>query len=490
MTDMLALHPRIILTVGDDGVVVTPHDIPNTAPFFAPNEAKNGAQEIAAFLDRHPAAQMILLADTLAQDYRADSLPRLNPFDRAKLAQRRLKQNFPAARMTACLKGRKARGDVLLIGLHDGNPVFAWAEKLRARIPVIALLPVEGARLIPRLMREAANGWAMLVSRNRSGGYRQIVTHKGAFVFTRLTPLPPDGAKDESETIARDIKASLDYLTRHGLRDSKELSVLLLLPGDAHEAPALKALPLKSVASLEPHAAARLLNLPFAPESGDDAGDLFFAATVAAARHPALPLRLPETHRAWRTGTIRQWGMRAAVIALLLACGHMIWSAGGLANDLWQARHVAATLAKTRAEFAREHADAAPTTEPLGRLRQAIERRRLYRAPTPTPWHGLAELARGLDHAAKITEIDWSKPAAQMPEIFSVALRMARTSKHEDRAATVVTFEQEAQNIAKAMPDYALSITRTPYPDLPKDSVTAASVSDPVGEIALQRKVP
>jgi len=55
----------------------------------------------------------------------------------------------------------------------------------------------------------------MLVSRQKSGGFRQIVTFKNDLVFTRLTPLPSaEASGGEAEIISRDIKAR-PYVRSH-----------------------------------------------------------------------------------------------------------------------------------------------------------------------------------------------------------------------------------------------------------------------------------
>ncbi|MDE1900900.1 MAG: hypothetical protein KGI37_04545 [Alphaproteobacteria bacterium] len=486
---MTGTRPHIIIMIGDDGCAVVPHNVPAPAPFFASvNGVGNGMQEITSFIARHPAAQLTLLVDNLAQDYRADNMPRLNPVDRAQLLRRRLRQHFPAARLTASLRHKTANDQFLLAGLHEGNPVFLWAEKLHARFPSIALLPVEGARLAASLMPEATAGWVMTVSRHQTGGYRQIVTHKGDLIFTRLTPLPAPH-DDAAVIITRDIKASLDYLSRHGLRHATDLSVLLLMTGIDHLHQDFMDLGLKSIASLSPFKAAQRLALPFAPAPEDDCGDLLFAAALAA-RKPVLPLMLPHTKQALRTETIKKWGLRVAIIFLFLATIQTVWAANSIVSDIAAGRRQEHMLAKNQADLARMQASAAPLTAPLGQLRQAIERRRIYDQPTPMPWHGLDELAQGLGSDISVMGIEWDA-GDDKPESFTVDL--AVPAAPQDRAQSVADFTAATQKIAHAMPDYEATVARTPYPDLPQQAVTTtrdAPHQDPTGEMILKAKTP
>ncbi|MDR3423470.1 MAG: hypothetical protein P4M13_00110 [Alphaproteobacteria bacterium] len=487
-------RPRIILMIGDDGIVVVPWETSHAQPFFVSAEDHGAAQDVLDFVARNPQARVTLFADNLAQDYRSDELPRLSIFDRAKLIRRRLKQVFPSALLTAHLNFKHSRDRVLMIGLHESNPVFLWADKLRNRLPDIALLPVEGARLAARLMPEAANGWAMLVCRQKSGGFRQIVTYKKDLVFTRLTPLSPaDASDDDAEMIARDIQASLDYLTRQGLRDPLDLSVLLLMPDNLHSAVAFENLSLKSVRSLSPAAAAKHLSLPFTPEDDACDADIVFAAHLLLAMRPCLTLMLPEARQILRENTVRKFGLRAACAALLLVVLSGMWQAGSLISTLYRAETEAATLAKTRNALAEMQASAAPTTEPLGRMRQALERKRIYAQETPTPWAGLNELTGGALQDSQIVKLDWKKDGDAAPEVLTVTLRMTGSGNADDRAETVAAFTHAAQNIARAMPDYKVTDTKPPYPALPQEAVQTAEktvATEPVGEISLQRKTP
>jgi hypothetical protein len=484
---------HIILMIGDDGIVIVSYGISGAGSFFIPNEEKLAVHEITEFINHYPQARITLLADNLTQDYRSDDLPRLNIFDRAKLSRRRLKQAFPTARLAASLRFKETPNRILMIGLHESNSIFAWADRLRARHPRIALLPVEGATMVAKLMPEAVNGWAMLVSRQKSGGFRQIVTFKNDLIFTRLTPLPSlDVIEDDSEIIARDIKASLDYLTRHGLSDPQKLSVLLLMPGDIHKTAAFKNLSLQSARSLSPAQTAQQLALLFAPTADDETADILFAAHFLNKLRPALSLMLPETRQIWLTQTLRRQGMGVACTALLLAVLGTIWRAGDFAATLYQTQKEYAQHVESRRALAQAQANAAPTTEPLGHMRQALERRHIYEQPVLMPWHGLNEMLGGLGQDSKITKLEWKTESDKAPEIFTVTLRVVGDEGTNDRATTVATFSRATQNIAHAMPDFSVEVIKPPYPALPQESVSAAApvTEDPVGEISIQRKQP
>ena len=275
------------------------------------------------------------------------------------------------------------------------------------------------------------------------------------------------------------------------MRDPKELSVLLLARKEAYPAGAFANLPLKSIRFLSPAEAALQLGLGFAPENNDACADLLYAAHLLSRLRPRLPLMLPDMREIRLTQGIQKWGMRAACASWLAIGLLTLCRAGDLAATLYQTQKIAIQLAETRIVLERAQAHAAPLTEPLGRMRQALERRHIYEQLSPTPWRGLNQLASGLNQESKIVRLEWKKDGDAEPENLSIVLRMTGDEVSGDRAETVASFSRIAQNIAQAMPDYSVKNTKPPYPALPQDSVSAnTSAEDPVGEIVLERKIP
>ncbi len=479
-------HEHILLIVGDEGLVVVPHNIPDTSPFFAPADNAGAAKEVMDFVEGHPKARIALLADNLAQDYVEDALPPLGVFDRRKLLRRRLQQKFRSARLTASLSFRHSRRRILMIGLHDPSPLFMWAERLEHRVPTLSLLPVEGARLIERLDPGSSGGWAMLLSRQRSGGIRQIVTLKNDLIFTRLTPAP---APDD-EPFSHTIKATLDYLNRFGLQGARDMSLLVLAAKEPGLENALAAFSFKSLSIYSPAEAARKLALPFAPAPDDTAADILFAASFLSSFRPRLSLMLPRARTAWRELLIQRWGMRSALIALAGAILLCLWRAGDIASTFYETQKEAFELSKAQRTLADAKEKAAPLTEPLGIMRQALERRRVFNAPQQFPWHALEELSLGLKRDSTITKLDWRFEAGSERIAIKVGLEEGETAG--DRAEKVASFMRLVRNVSGAMADFRIVGVKTPYPSLPDDTISAetSSTEIPEGEIVLERSFP
>ena len=486
------LRPQFILMVGDEGVTFVPCSVPGINEiFFAAHNDRNAAARIVSLLSKRRKIPVIMFADNLAQDFRQETLPRLSPFDRPKLVKRRVAQAFPQAKLTSVFNLGAAH--ILMIGLPDG-PLFEWMERLKQFSPRLCLVPIECAGMLTRLLPDASlpgqNGWAMMLSRQQSGGFRQIVTHKGDFVFTRLTPPLPEQASGSeiAAAVERDIRASLGYLGRFGLTDSRNLRVILLMPEVIHEELEKIAAPIHSLTLLSPHKMAHHLKLPFTPHTNDPYSDLVYAGWLAQKRKPLLRLTLPGIKIERRHASIRKWGMRAACLALLISGSLAALRCGDIALSLVQIERGNAHLGITRADLLSNESTMAAIAGPIGRLREALGRKHIFSEPALWPWPALTALEQGMGADARLVKFDWQSDAKPDEEVLRAKLRL--TENVADRETVVARFQSIARNIAQAMPDYTIDLTHYPFPALPQESVTNAAPSEMMAELTVKRRTP
>jgi hypothetical protein len=474
MRRLSTFRPQFILMIGDDGVLCVPYKITGAPePFFATRTDDVAVAALTKLLATYPKTQVTLLADMLAQDFRLETLPRLSPLDRPKLVRRRLKQAFPHARLTASFNVKSSRVQILMAGLHDASPLFDWLEQLKAHTPRIGLLPIEATSLVMKLLPDTKTSWAMLLSRQRTGGFRQIVTHKGELIFTRLTaPLPEDAEADAiAATVQRDIKASLGYLSRLGLSDPLQLRVLLLIPDMLHEALENLELPVHSITCVSPFKTAQQLRLPFVPHATDSYSDFIYAGWLAQKKRLRLSLMLPDMKLTRRTALIKKYGMRIAVAAFMFAFAMTGWLAADLADTLFATHAEAEQLATLQTQLEEERRTVAPITEPLGKLRQAVERQRLFHQPTAKPWASLSLLGQNL-RDARLVKLDWQNDDGKPDhEVLQAEVKLANPAP-DDREQTIAAFQQVAQNLSQSMTGYNVSVTRYPFPAMPDESVS------------------
>lgn len=489
MTTVFAKSGHIVVTLGDDSVIVTPINIPGAAPLCLPADRTKSRQAVVSFLKDHPHAQVTFLLDNLGQDLRVETLPPVGWADRRKLAARRLRHAFPTATLAAYRLSRRDRTLLALMAVHDQNPLHVWLDACAARLPRVALIPsvVEGlaARLAP-----PGKDWQLILSRDFSGGYRQVVLRKGMAVFARLTPLA--AGAEESAAIARDIQASLTYLKRLGLAEAADMAVLLLLDNPDAAVAVRNAVNPGSVLALAPREAAARLNVVLPSESAECPCDALYAALCVCLSWSRF-LRSPATRRQWLENVTLTIGRRAATALLVVSLLAVGWQAGGLGTALLALHEQSAALAEAKAKLAQLQHEAGPLTGPLGRLRQAIERKRIFDTSAASP-AALLSLVSPCLGEARLLSIDWSASPDGAREEMTVRLSLPPSDSDDGnavKAAAVAAFNETARQLASCAKGYEAKIIRAPYPNLAGDTVSASETATlPSGEILFTRGAP
>ncbi|MER2519276.1 MAG: hypothetical protein ABTQ34_01145 [Bdellovibrionales bacterium] len=484
--------PHLVLLIGDEGARLAchaPNNPANAQTLFAATHDSEAEKRILAVIAQHgKISRLTLLIDTLAQDYRVETVPRVAPLDRAKLIRRRLRQSFPGAAATASLKLDSTRFG--FASWHADGTSRHWIDQLAPYAPNVALLPIEGARLATKLAPR--DEWILILSLQRAGGLRQIVTRKGQPIFTRLTPTPPALDPETIATAAaRDLKTTLGYLNRLGLDDSHSLHVVALLPNSTRPIFERSSLALRGLTLLTPHEAAQRMGLP--EHINDDLyGDALFAADAARRKSP----RLAVTPRAWKQArndnALQNAGKRLSIAALLLATILTGGQAIAFAQALLDASQEIARRDDAQTKLNEEREKAAPVTEPLGRLRAAVERERIFAEPSPTPWAALDALLRTLPPDTRLSALEWQAPRnapTKRDETLRLTIRLRTTAA--DREQWRASLNETTQIIAQALPEYALAVTRSPFPTRPEEVLTGgdslALNSEPTADITLTR---
>lgn len=286
---------------------------------FAASEA--GLAAFRLVLIKHAQLPVLLVIDTVDEDYRSEILPHVQGHARAELLARKLKQVFRNARFTgAWRQARETTGRrddrYLLAALTDADWLTPWLSVLhRERVPLCGITPLALAyqHLLARLRVQAPH--ALLACR-LNNSLRLSYYHNGLLRFSRLigsdtpTQLPGNAADEIAKTQL--------YLTgQRILPREARLHVLLLDPSgqlDSAQAP-LNADPAFSTRLIDMPSLARALHIP----------DSFLAATpeiaplAAIAGEPVqLNLAPPEllqrhTEFRWRRGLNLAAGIVAAL---------------------------------------------------------------------------------------------------------------------------------------------------------------------------------
>jgi hypothetical protein len=301
-------------------------------------EFSASADGLAAFrtiVVKHAQLPVLLVVDTVDEDYRSEILPHVQGHARSELLARKLRQVFRNARFTgAWRQSRETTGRrddrYLLATLTDADWLMPWLSVLhRERVPLSGITPLALAcqHLLARLR---VNEMHTLLACRFNNTLRLSYYHNGLLRFSRLigsdtpTQLPGNAADEIAKTQL--------YLTgQRILPREARLHVLLLDPSgqlESAQAP-LNADPAFSTRLVDMSNLARALRIP----------DDFLAATpevapLAAIAGQAVQLNLapPEllqrhTEFRWRRGLNWAAGIIAA-IGLALTASYWLHAQG------------------------------------------------------------------------------------------------------------------------------------------------------------------
>jgi hypothetical protein len=348
-----------------------------------------GLSAFRRVIARNAGLPVVLVADTVEEDYRSEILPHVQGRARAELLGRKLKQVFRNARFTgAWRQAREANGRrddrYLLAALPDAEWLTPWLSVLHGEdVPLAGITPLALAyqHLLAKLKIPSAH---VLLACRLGNGLRLSYYHNGLLRFSRLiageTPTQlPGNAADEI------AKTQLYMSGQRILPREARLHVVLLDPSgqlDSAQAP-LNADPAFSTRVIDMATLARALHIP----------DDFLQATpevapLAAIAGEALHLNLAPADLLQRHSEfLWRRGLRAAagIIAFL---GAAITAAYWLhAQDL---SDQANQLAQQAQQFESRY--------------QAIARTFPGEAATPEQLARTVAVARRLD--ARQTEVD------------------------------------------------------------------------------------
>ena len=337
---------------------------------FADNA--NGLAAFRKIVVKHAHLPVLLVVDTVDEDYRSDILPHVQGRARDELLARKLKQVFRNARFTgAWRQARETTGRrddrYLLAALTDTDWLMPWLSVLhRERVPLSGITPLALAcqHLLGKLRVQEPH---TLLACRLNSSLRLSYYHNGLLRFSRL--IGGDTPRQLPGNAADEIAKTQLYLTgQRILPREARLHVLLLDPSgqlDSAQAP-LNADPAFNARLIDMTSLARALRIP----------DDFLAATpevapLAAIAGEAIQLNLapPEllqrhTEFRWRRGLHLAAGIVAA-IGLTISATYWL-QAQGLRDQAQQTRGQAQRADARHAAIVRNFPALATRPDQLG----------------------------------------------------------------------------------------------------------------------------
>ena len=333
---------RYVLIIGNAGAVLSFIVRGHVQARWSVSSADDESlRTIAEALDKRRGASLTVLFDILEQSYRREAIPPVGIMDRPKVLKRRLNIAYPNFDIKAALPLDEEigpRGDLayLLVALPSSELLEGWIAFLHNvanPIDRLGLLPIESTGLATALASAAREAdakpgeWTLLISRERTGGFRQIVVRGGKLAMTRLTPEPtgPVDAGQIAAMIQQETTSTLGYLTRLGYTAAKGLDVIILGSESLRDAIGATRLPVRGMAVVTPTEAGDLLGLADVADADEEFGDLVHAAWAAKQWKPALQMAAAALgQREVQIVATRRWvsvGLSATAVLLAAYCG-------------------------------------------------------------------------------------------------------------------------------------------------------------------------
>jgi len=475
------LNRRRVLVVADDALLLATTtggsvELELQLPFGEDSDLT----PLLEALRRRRFLPLVVFMDVLQQSYRREVLPKVSFFDQPRVVARRLDLTFPQSDLRAAMRmpgkseeGGPSRVEYLLAALPKSAPIdrlFAALAANNLNFTSICLLPIEAMGLVGALAErlpiagpsaaegaeaeagavavgeEEAPRWTILVSPQRTGGIRQLVTKDGRLVLSRLTPDPtlggeagdessPDSRKTLGAVIAEELEATLGYVSRLGYSRREGLRVVALCDPETAEALRAAALPLRDLQCLTPAEAGRKLGLSGVDPDGSARGDLLFVAWMGRRLFPVMPMLSPEQRKRRRVGT----AALAATLLLLALALHQGVEVGArylAVENMRQELDVRlAVFAGQRADYERETGllgdfpvSAAVVTRALELYRSRVERR--------PAWADLVGRLAAVNRPdQQITGLLWRREGGQERETLELTFRLAPDRELEQLAA-------------------------------------------------------
>ncbi len=293
---------RFVLIIGDEGaILVLMQGAKVLRRLFAQSPQPSHTEVITEIMIANPKVPLYILIDVLDQQYVPHTFPPVSSLSVGGLVKRRLDRDFQPEDLKGALPlGREKTGrkewKYILVSLAK-TPLFNdWLERLVElpnELKGIYLVPIESVNYINALAKqtsqEKSRDWQLLISHNKVSGFRQVVTHRGRLVFTRVSQAIDDAIPAViAGNIEQEIINTIEYLKRLEFRENTDLDAYVIVSQDVLDTLDLKRFGFASATTLTPMQVADMLSLEQAALSADRFGDVVMASSFGVTKKHLL----------------------------------------------------------------------------------------------------------------------------------------------------------------------------------------------------------
>ena len=192
-------------------------------------------QAFANFLQSAHGAPVFLMADTVDEDYRFETLPHASGKDRRDMVERKLKQLYRSTpfygfSLQEREDGRRRDDRYLFAALTNPDVFNPWLRILTTSgLPIAGVFPVPMVSLGLARQLELKDANLLLVSKHEAG-VRQTFVREGRFRISRLTPIRAGG--NTIESCAEEIRNTRMYLDALNVTHVDDVLTVVILDQD------------------------------------------------------------------------------------------------------------------------------------------------------------------------------------------------------------------------------------------------------------------
>lgn len=337
---MITLNKKQILVVGNDGVQLYVTNGRHTTLYADYSNTGGTLSTVLATAFKRNNAPLTLMFDVVEQQYRKETIPKINFLDKKKVIQRKLAMAFPQQQMRAFLpsKQKPKEGDSMVALFAAMSPNLTVVQimdaVLSSEVTVTGnmLLPVESTTLLTKMKASLhtqaktpnRSRWAVLMTLHKTGGLRQIVTKDDELALTRLTPLAIDPYDTNAlvDEMEREFAATLAYLSRLGYVQGDGLDMIIVSSETACQRFRQHAMPVTHLYPVTPVEAGRLAGLKLSQDPQEAVfSDILHAGWSGVQRKSLMPLSSPLMDKITEARRIAQ----GLIFILVLALGYAGW---------------------------------------------------------------------------------------------------------------------------------------------------------------------
>jgi hypothetical protein len=319
---------QFILTIGDDGaVLIYMNGTTLEQRLFVPLTSKADIKKMLAILLNDPKAPIAILMDNMDQSYTQQSLPAVSKLNITKLVRKKLDREYSGNYIKgAVLLGRAASGrkdwNYLFVASPSTPPLSSWLDviiDLPNEISGIYLLPIELGAMVTKLEKLLYAGknklgamtvsrWQIVITHNKTGGFRQAAFKDGKIVFSRLIHASGEtSAFIIAGAIEQEFLNTIEYLRRLSFQESDGYDITVIASQEIKQALSEAVLKGNNTSVLTPFEAASKLGLLKAASQEDRYADVVIAAHFSQQRKHVLALHTPLTRKLKYIATAVRW---------------------------------------------------------------------------------------------------------------------------------------------------------------------------------------